>query len=141
MSDPRLAEFSDLLSVDRSLIGLLPLPSTANVTVERSNGSSYDAMLHVYAKHQQRTIAFRRQGGKLKWIGEQIVVDGPRQYTTPDGTFNEQIAETYETSRVSGYRLNQLNVSYSGPDAVLRVNQDLGLSEVKPLLDQWLQRP
>lgn len=141
LGDPHLAEFSELLSVDRSSLGLPALPPTANVTVERSNGSSYDAMLHVYAKHQHRTIAFRRERGKLKWIHEQVIVDGPRKYATVDGTFNEQIDLTYETSRVAHYKLNQLNISYSGPDPVLSKKNDPSLADVKPLPDQWLQLP
>jgi hypothetical protein len=70
-----------------------------------------------------------------------VIVDGPRKYTTVDGTFDEHIVLTYERFRVADYRLNQLNVSYSGPNSVLSTNNDLTLADVKPLLDQWLQRP
>ncbi len=141
LSDPALKEFGNLLQVNRAGLGIPPLPAKADVSVERSNGSAYDAMLHIYARHQQRTIAFQRVDGAMKWIGEQVVVDGPRQHTTVDGTFAEQIALTYETSRVSHYRLNHLNISYDGPDENLHMRTDLTAADVKPLLDQWLARP
>lgn len=142
LSDPSLAEFSGLLQVDRAGLGIPPLPAKADVVVDRmSNGSAYDVMLHIYAKHQQRTIAFRRVNGAMEWIHEQVVVDGPRQHTTIDGTFAEQIVFTYETSRVADYRLNRLNISYDGPDRNLDKRIDLTAADVKPLLDLWLTRP
>src|SRR5262249_18763092 len=118
LTDPRLAEFGDMHSIDREKLGLPPLPATAKVQVHRSSraGAPYDAMLHVYAPQQSRTIAFRRRGGELKWIHEQVTVYGPRQFTDVDGTFTENVTLTYETSRVAHFRLNQLNVSYRGPD-------------------------
>ncbi|HEY1189876.1 MAG TPA: hypothetical protein VGE74_19660 [Gemmata sp.] len=144
LTDSRLDEFSDLHSIDRPALGLPPLPVTADVRVERSygHGGPYDAMLHVYAHPQpSRTIAFCRRDGKMKWIGEQVTVYGPRQYTDCDGTQLEHVTLTYETSRVAHYRLNQLNVSYWGPDAELRAKWEPTLADVKPLLDQWLAQP
>ena len=145
LTDTRLAEFNDLLSVDRATLGIPALPTSGNVKVERHSGKgqTYDVMLHVYAyaQHQARTIAFRREDGKLKWIHEQVVIYGPQKYTTVDGTFDEHITLTYETSRVADSRLNHLNVAYSGPDAVLSRKYDPPLADVQPLLDQWLQRP
>ncbi|OWK45722.1 hypothetical protein [Fimbriiglobus ruber] len=141
LTDPRLAEFGDMHTIDRGPLGLPPLPATAKVEVERSNGSAYDAMLHIYNTGRSRTIAFRRQNGQLKWIHEQATVDGPRQYTDADGTRTEHITLNYETSRVAHYRLNSLNVSYVGPDENLRTKQDPTLADVKPLLDRWLAPP
>ena len=54
-------------------------------------------MLHIYSKHEQRTIAFRKKNGILKWIHEQVTVEGPQTHDTVDGTFQEQIVVTYET--------------------------------------------
>jgi hypothetical protein len=140
LTDQRLAEFGDMHSIEREKLGLPPLPSTAKVEVERSSraGTPYDAMLHVYTQQQSRTIAFRRRGEELKWIHEQVTVYGPRQYTDADGTFTEHITLTYETSRVAHFRLNQLNVSYRGPDTNLSAKSDPTLADVKPLLDQWI---
>jgi hypothetical protein len=142
LTDRRLAEFDDMHSIEREKLGLPPLPATAKVEVERSSraGTPYDAMLHVYAQQQSRTIAFRRRGEELKWIHEQVTVYGPRQFTEVDGTFTERVTLTYETSRVAHFRLNQLNVSYRGPDANLSAKSDPTLADVKPLLDQWLGR-
>src|SRR5215469_4521498 len=78
LTDRRLAEFGDMHSIDREKLGLPPLPSTAKVEVERPTraGAPYDAMLHVYARQQSRTIAFRRRGEELKWVHEQVTVYG-----------------------------------------------------------------
>lgn len=111
LSDPSLTEFSDLLQVDRAGLGIPPLPAKADVVVDRYGKAPYDAMLHIYAMHQSRTIAFRRENGAMKWIGEQVVAYGPRQYTTVDGTYDEEMVFNYETSRVSGGPLNQLDVN------------------------------
>ncbi len=138
LADPRLAEFSELHNIDRQNLGLPPLPAAADVRVERTGGGAYDIMLHIYASPQQRTIAFRRVGNSLEWIHEQALVQGPRLHTTPDGTFHEQIVLTYETQRVSHYRLNQLNVSYLGPDPVLSARNDMTLADVAPTLKLWL---
>jgi hypothetical protein len=117
---------------------------SANVVVGRTARSDQacDVVLEVHAQHQHRAIAFRREGSKLKWIGEQVVVYGPRKHTTVDGTFDEHITLSYNTSRVYNPRLNRLNVSYDGPDGPLSTTfDDLSLAQVQPLLDQWLQRP
>ena len=79
--------------------------------------------------------------GTLKWISEQVVVEGPGTYTTVDGTFQEHLTFTYETSRVAHHNLNCLNIRYSGPDKSLAWPRELTLTDVKPLLDQWVARP
>lgn len=93
-------------------------------------------MLHFTGK-PRRTIAFRRLDGKLKWIHEQVIVEGPRQHKTPDGTFPETLTFTYETSEVAGGALNRLNVLYTGPDFGLYMKTDLTRQDVQPLLDAW----
>jgi hypothetical protein len=139
-SDPRLAEFSAMLSVDRSALGLPALPSQVSFWVERASGGSYDVMLHFNGK-PQRTIAFGRVDGKLNWVHEQVIVEGPRQHTTADGTFAETLTFTYETAPVSGAALNRLNVSYDGPDFNLYMKGDLTAQDVQPLLDKWNASP
>lgn len=139
-SDPRLAEFAHMLSVDRAALGLPPLPQQLSFRVERTGGGPYDVMLH-FAGEPQRTIAFRRIDGSLKWVHEQVIVKGPRMHTTPDGTFPETLTLTYETSPVSGAELNRLNVLYTGPDLKLYTKTDLTASDVQPLLDSWQAAP
>ncbi len=140
LSDPRLSEFSDLLTINRAILGLPALPPTAKVSVERSNGSSYDAMLHIYSKHEGRTIAFRKEAGKMKWIGEQVILDGPTTFATPDGKLNETLCWTYEISSVSGYPLNQLNITYNGPNPALSV-RNLAAASVAPFEIAWRALP
>lgn len=135
-TDPQVSEFADMLSVDRAALGLPALPSQLSFWVERADGRAYDVMLHFDDK-PLRTIAFRRVGGKLKWVHEQVIVEGPRRHTTPDGTFPESLTFTYETAPVSGATLNRLNVSYDGPDMDLYMKSDLGAKDVQPMLDRW----
>ena len=136
LSDSRLAEFRDLLLVDRPSLGIPALPSSANISVERSNGTSYDVMLHIYSRHEQRTIAFRQKNGILKWIHEQVTVEGPRTHDTVDGTLQEQIVLTYETKSP-----DRIVISYSGPDTTLNAKTELQQDDVQPLIDDWLKRP
>jgi hypothetical protein len=62
---------------------------------------------------------------------------GPRKYKSEDGTFSEAIVFTYETRKVSGYPLNQLNVTYFGEDPRLSGRGDLTLLDVKPIPKEW----
>jgi hypothetical protein len=141
LSDPRLADFSDLLEVDRKGLGIPPLPPAADVVADRGLRGPCDAILQVYSKYQQRGIGFRRVDGTLKWIREQVVVYGPRTYTTADGTFEEHLTFTCEQSRVADSKKYSLTIDYSGPDETLRRRADLKPGDVAPLLDQWLARP
>jgi hypothetical protein len=93
-------------------------------------------MLHIYGR-TSRTIAFRKQGGGFTWIGEQEIYKGPKQYTTVDGTFFEEVSLTYELQRVAHYRLNHLNISYFGEDTRLAHKVDLTLEAVLPILKEW----
>ena len=54
-----------------------------------------------------------------------------------DGVFNEAITLTYETQSISGYPLNQLNVTYRGEDPRLEGRNNLTLAVVKPILKEW----
>jgi hypothetical protein len=53
-----------------------------------------------------------------------------------DGVFNEAITLTYETQSISGYPINQLNVSYRGEDPRLEAPK-LTFAAVKPTLREW----
>jgi hypothetical protein len=142
LGDPCLAEFSDLRCVNQ-VLGFPPLPPTASVAVDRkswpSRSSNPDATLYIYAKHQSRYVEFRRASGVMRCVTVQVSVDGPRQYTTAKGTFNEFIALTYPASLASG--MQGLVIQYHGPDQNLASRNDIGINEVTPLLNQWLARP
>ena len=126
-------------SFDRARYGFTPLPhdpTTTIVFLESKPRDGYDAMLHITTK-TYRTIAFRQTRDGYQWIGEQEVFQGPKRYKTVDGTFNEALSLTYEISRVSGYPLNRLNITYYGEDKRLANNNQLRLKEIKPILREW----
>jgi hypothetical protein len=115
--------------------GFTPVSSNADIRLEKSSGA-YDRMLHIYGR-TSRTIAFRKQGDDFTWIGEQEIYTGPKQYTTVDGTLFEQICLTYELQRVAHYKLDHLNISYSGEDARLAHKENLTLQTILPILKEW----
>jgi hypothetical protein len=93
-------------------------------------------MLHIATK-TIRTIAFRNWNRNYIWIGDQETFEGPKTYQTEDGTFNEAITLTYETQSISGYPLNQLNVTYFGEDP-RQTGRNLTLAVAKPILREWV---
>jgi len=93
-------------------------------------------MLQISAS-TSRTIAFRSENGSYVWIGEQETFQGPKKYKSEDGIFNEAVTLTYETQKVSGYPLNQLNVTYRGEDPRLIGRDGLTLNDVRPVLKEW----
>lgn len=123
-------------SFDRTAYGFSPIPKQADVRLELRPTGRYDAMLHITTK-TVRTIAFRKENGDYVWIGDQETFSGPKTYRTVDGTFHEAITLTYETQNVSGYPLNQLNVTYRGEEPRLAGRSNLTLAEVKPTLKEW----
>ena len=137
MDDPEVQPLLEAAaSFDRASYGFSPIPESADVRLEQQSTSRYDAMLHITTR-TVRTIAFRRFDDKYIWIGEQESFVGPKKYKTEDGTFNEAIVLTYETQGISGYPLNQLNVTYHGEDPRLAGRNTLTLSFVKPILKEW----
>lgn len=121
---------------DRVSHGFTPIPITADVRLESQTRRSYDVMLHI-SSSTSRTIAFRKTEDGYKWIGEQEVFRGPKQYTTVDGTFYEEIGMTYHIEKFSGDPLNKLIVNYFGEDARLVGMKELTLEIVKPILKEW----
>ena len=114
MSDPKLQPMLTAAAFfDRVGYGFSPMPTKADVRLEVRSGRAYDAMLHIYSR-TSRTIAFRKIDKGYRWIGEQESFQGPKQYTTVDGTFYESISLTYDIEKVSGYPINRLNISYWG---------------------------
>ena len=137
VSDPRVqALFKAAAQFDRAQYGFSPLPSSGYVRLEKRPRAGYDAMIHIEGR-SSRTIAFRKSGAESIWIAEQEIFQGPREYKTVDGTFKEEICLTYEIRHVSGVPLNQLSVTYSGPDDRLANRPNLTLADVKPILKEW----
>jgi hypothetical protein len=137
MDDPRVQPLlKAAASFDRTSYGFSAIPKTADVRMELSPTSAYDAMFHIYSK-TSRTIAFRKTINGYRWIGDQEIFEGPREYKSVDGTFHEQICLTYEVERVSGYPLNRLNIAYSGEDSRLANRRNLALADLKPILREW----
>ena len=93
-------------------------------------------MLHIYSK-TSRTIAFRKASNGYRWIGDQEIFQGPKEYKTVDGTLREQVTFTYEVESVSGFPTNRLNIAYSGQDSRLATRSSLALGDVKPILREW----
>ena len=138
MDDPEVQQFlKAAASFDRTSYGFSPIPHNADVRLETRPTDEYDAMLHITSKGDVRTIAFRKVKGNFIWIGEQEMFQGPKTFDGADGTENEAITLTYETQKVSGFPLNQLNVTYSGEDPRLAFPKKPGLAEVKPVLKEW----
>lgn len=93
-------------------------------------------MLHIYSR-TSRTIAFRRDENGYRWIGEQEIFEGRKEYMSADGTFKEQICLNYEVEHISGFPLNTLSIVYSGEDKRLAARNELTLSDVLPILKEW----
>ena len=137
MDDPQIQPLLKAAAAfDRTAYGFTPIPRTAVVRFESRHTSRYDAMLHISSK-TSRTIAFRKTSTGYKWIGDQEIFQGPKEYKTPDGTFHEQFTFTYEIESVSGFPMNKLNITYHGEDPRFTWPKNLTLNEVKPVLSEW----
>jgi len=93
-------------------------------------------MLHIDSK-TSRTIAFRKTINGYKWIGDQEIFQGLKEYKSVDGTLKEQLCFTYEVESVSGYPRNRLNITYYGEDSRLADRNNLVLADVRPILKEW----
>jgi hypothetical protein len=135
-TDPQVQELlraTEAASAKR--FGFTPVETSADFRLEKSSGA-YDRMLHISGR-TNRTIAFRKQAEGFAWIAEQEIFRGPKQYTTVDGTFYEEVCLTYELQRVAHYKLNHLNISYLGEDPRLAYKDDLSYQTIRPLLKEW----
>jgi hypothetical protein len=140
IGDPALKPFDSMYSIDRAQYGFTALPKTGVVSIEgRSLQGDYDAMLH-FGGNPSRTIAFHWDGKAYQWLGEQEEFEGPREYETPDGRFQESISITYYKEAGVGIPKG-LWIEYRGPE-IMRArgpgtNWGLALAEVDPLLKKW----
>jgi hypothetical protein len=135
--DPRVIELlAAAQEVDRAALGFTPIDREATLRLEDEPRAGYDAMLHVDGR-TNRTLAFRRRGGRCEWIGEQEIFRGPAEYVDPDGRLREEIVITYERERLTGVPLNTIHVAYKGEDARLASGETLTLADVEPVLTTW----
>lgn len=144
LRDPALRPFADMYAVDRNALGLTPVPRAGPVQIERRSGSDaehagYDVMLHLGGA-TSRTVAFERVGAGYRWLGEQELTYGPREYETADGRQREFIAITYYRRPALGTPPG-LSVEYRGPDTLLGRRRPLRAADVGPTLARWRQAP
>jgi len=139
MDDPSLKPFADMYAVDRAQYGLSPLPRNARVYIETADNGDrwmplgYDVMLHIDNKAVHH-VAFRKQGGVYKWVGEQEQCWGPREFKSVNGVFKEDLAISFFHHAAN--HLEGLDISYTGPDRSLSFRQ-IPVSEAKRILKQW----
>jgi len=136
--DEQMRPFAAAINaVDRAALGFTPIPPYARVEVKYTvPPASYDVMLHIYAE-SSRTIALRRQGEGYVWLGEQEIITGPKLYRSADGLFNEEIIISYDTVYISGAPLNTILILYRGDDPRLAGKDNLTLSDIRPVLEEW----
>lgn len=129
-----------IAEVNRDSLGFSPIDKNAEFRLEGKSilfDKPYDLMLHIHGK-TSRTIAFRKVNeDKFVWIGEQEIFKGPGKYETADGELNEEIVLTFDAEQISGHPINQLSISYSGPDENLMMNRNLKLDDVSAMIDDW----
>ena len=118
IDDPSLKPFADMFAVDRAQYGFSPLPSDAKVYIERDpqcyKPCGYDVMLHIYNGKTSHEVSFQKKNGIYKWVGEQEVCWGPREYRTVNGRFNENLVITYAQGQAG--QLDGLHINYSRPE-------------------------
>ena|SRR5690554_4739267 len=125
--------------INRESMGFTEIEKDAQIRLERNskNEKGYDKMLHIYGS-TSRTISFKlKENNDYEWIGEQEIFEGPNEFKTPDGIFNENIILTYEKSPISGHQLNKLNIEYRGESKLLTNKENLTLENIRPILKEW----
>ena len=138
-SDPELIPlWKAVKESDRISLGFTPVPKESKIRIEKAHGRDYDIMLHIYHT-TSRTIAFKHQDDRYHWIGEQEIYEGPNEYSSPDGTYRENIALTYHKEKMGGFPVNRLHITYNGDDPRLKDAKygELTLEDVKPILKEW----
>ena len=132
-------------SFDRDKYGFSPIQPSADFRLQMYGSGAYDVMLHINrgisdsilnkSVKTSRTVAFRKAPGGYQWVHEQEAFIGPNQFSDSFGTYYESIVLSYETVRVSGLGLDQLDISYTGRDSRLPLSPDL--DEIRPILKEW----
>lgn len=134
IDDPSLKPFANMYLVDRAQYGFSPLPKNAKVHIEKHpkcyRDCGYDALVHIYGK-PSRYVSFKKENGNYKWVGEQEVCSGPREFRTVNGRFNEYLVITYAQDEAG--QLDGLHISYRSPEDPMGLKQ-LSVAEAKRTL-------
>jgi hypothetical protein len=89
-------------------------------------------MLHIYGKASHE-IAFRKANGNYKWVGEQEICRGFRDYHSVNGNFKENVFISY-FEHTAG-QAEGLRIEYQGPED--RVGHEIPITTAKALLKSW----
>lgn len=136
MDDPRVKPLLEARAkIDLVSRGFTPL-TASKARLEITSSRPYDAMLHVAGK----TIAFKKEPHGYRWIGEQEIFSGVREYETPDGKATEALCFTYELEPISGSPVGELSISYSGDDPRLAWPKKITLAEAQAVLNEWQKK-
>lgn len=122
-------------AVDRTEFGFSTIDPKSEVLIKRTSGR-YDVMLFVKAD-TIRAIGFRKTALGYKWIHEQEVYTGPREFMTADGPSRETITITYETEPITGVPLNCTNILYIGPDAHPSLTSAMTIDDMRAKVKSW----
>jgi len=128
-----------IAQIDRKSMGFTEIEKDADIRLEQNSNpeKGYDRMLHIYGS-TSRTVSFKLiENNGYVWIGEQEIFEGPNEFKTPDGIFNENIILTYGKSAISGHQLNELNITYRGQNKFLTNKANLTLENLRPFLKEW----
>ncbi len=143
INDSRLQPlFAAMNEVNRDSLGFTKIDSMADIQIEEQTliDKPYDIMLHIYGR-TSRTIAFEKTATGYRWLGEQEIHKGPRDYETPDGTFKESITITYNKKSISGHKLNTVTIGYLGPESAIYGQDKLTLKEAQNIIKKWNETP
>jgi hypothetical protein len=149
LSQDTLAPFEEALrQFDRGQAGFPPLPTNGTLKIETVNRENwnreyppprYDVMLHFVEdppgfQYSYCTVAFKKTGDRLAWIGEQHSFHGPRQYEADGVMVPEALTLTRETEQIAfvGTNVTGTIVRYSGP-----VSRDLAVTDIVSILAEW----
>jgi hypothetical protein len=147
LSAPALAPMLQAIAaVDRAALGFTPIPTNAEVHLDRRSDGRYDAMLIIFDTPARyggvyRNIEFRKMATGYKWLREFETHPGPRTFTQSGHTAHEEISIIYDSTGISGVTPNKLHVHYNGFDSRIADRKALTLDEVRPVLAEWNQRP
>ena len=89
-------------------------------------------------KQQPILYAFKKETkDNYKWIGEQEILYGPKQYVALDGPAQERIVLEYQIEEAENMPANKLVINYFGDDKRFKKRPIFSLSEIQSLLKEW----
>jgi len=145
MSDLSESEFSDALSINRSSIGLPPLPTSGNGQVFYLNRSSakdyhYDVRIELLENPNStrisREIIFKKEPSGYKYIGEKVISYGPGYFGDKENQFQENLKIKYSTQNTWEDNFIGYKISYSGNDRHLK-SVEIGTQEALKIIAEW----